>query len=162
MSFVLLVAWQLNGHISKTRSTAASQSFWPNQQRHPSQNESRLPSVDELDCYASAPEQSSRPTRFKPIDYCGSSTMLRHSKVTEIKLSMGNGDCAVHELADWRRELTTYGESRRSRVRQAIINPDQAEAVAAKISTVHLRLILFLNEVVGHAQNHAAEPTVDN
>jgi hypothetical protein len=45
------------------------------------------------------------------------------------------------------------------RVRRARITAAQAEAVAAKISTAHLHLILFLNEVVGLAQNDTAEPT---
>jgi hypothetical protein len=42
------------------------------------------------------------------------------------------------------------------KVRCATITAVQAEAVAAKISTVHLRLVLFLNEVVDPLQNDGA------
>jgi hypothetical protein len=48
------------------------------------------------------------------------------------------------------------------RARQAIITADQAEAIAAKISEVHLRLILFLNESVRFAYDDSSEPPVDN
>jgi hypothetical protein len=47
------------------------------------------------------------------------------------------------------------------RVREAIITADQAEAIAAKISTVHFRLILFLGENVRSADDDLWEAPLD-
>jgi hypothetical protein len=47
------------------------------------------------------------------------------------------------------------------KARQATITADQAEAIAAKISTVHLRLILFLIETVRSADNDSSAPPVE-
>jgi hypothetical protein len=43
-------------------------------------------------------------------------------------------------------------------VRRTTITADQVEAIAAKISTVHLRLILFLNEAIRPAHDESSEP----
>ena len=47
------------------------------------------------------------------------------------------------------------------KVRRAIITADQVEAIAAKISTVHLRLIVFLNEAIRLADDELPAPPVD-
>jgi hypothetical protein len=44
--------------------------------------------------------------------------------------------------------------------RQVIITADQAEAIAARISTVNLRLILFMNEIAPFCDNDPPDPPV--
>jgi hypothetical protein len=43
-----------------------------------------------------------------------------------------------------------------------MITAAQAEAIADKISTVHLRLIVFLNEAISLVDNDPSQPPVVN